>query len=95
MAVPVLVNTTDCGTLLAPTVTGPNAKLLVESAAAGVGGATPVPDNKTLCGLPVALLLILTLAVLVPVVVGLKDTLNEQLPFGTNVALLQLFVATR
>lgn len=95
LAVPVLVNTTDCGTLLAPTVTEPNVKLLVESVAAGAAGAAPVPDNETLCGLPAALLLMATLADLVPVAVGLNDMLNEQLPFGTRVALLQVFVATK
>ena len=56
--------------------------------------ATPVPDRETLCGLPAALLLMLTLADLAPVAVGLKDRLNEQLLFGASVALLHVFVAT-
>ena len=94
-AVPLLVSTTACEGLVEPTVSELNVKLLVESVAAGAVGATPVPDNETLCGLPAALLLILTLADLVPVVVGLNDRLNEQLPFGTSVALLQVFVAMK
>ena len=95
LAVPLLVSTTDCEALVEPTVNKPNVKLLVESVAAGAVGATPVPDNETLCGLPAALLLMLTLADLVPVAVGLNDRLNEQMPFGTSVALLQVFVANK
>lgn len=41
------------------------------------------------------MLLMLTLADLVLVAVGLNDRLNEQLPFGTSVTLLQVFVATK
>lgn len=95
LAVPLLVSTTDCARLVEPTVSEPNVKLLVESVAAGDVGATPVPDNETLCGLPKALLLMLAPAVLVPVAVGLKARLNEQLPFGANVALLQVLVTTK
>lgn len=60
----------------------------------GASGATPVPVSPMLRGLPVALLLILTLAVLVPVAVGLNVMLKAQVAFGANVALLQVFVAT-
>ena len=93
MAVPLLVSTTDCEALVEPTVSEPNVKLLVESDAAGAVCAAPVPDNATPCGLPAALLLMLTLAVLAPVAVGVNVTLKAQLVFGANVALLQVFVA--
>ena len=69
-AVPLLVSKTDCEALVEPTVSEPNTRLLIESVATGAVGATPVPDNETLCGLPVALLLIVTPAVRVPVAVG-------------------------
>ena len=90
-----MVSTTDCEALVEPTVSEPKARLAVESVADGAVGATPVPDNETLCGLPVALLLMLTPAVLVPVAFGVNVTPKVHVAFGANVALLQVFVATR
>lgn len=78
LAVPVFVNVTDWGRLLAPTVCEPNVRLLVERVAAGAGAAKPVPDNDTLEGLPAALLGIVRLAERVPCNVGPKLTDSVQ-----------------
>lgn len=94
-AVPLLVSTTDCDGLVELTVSEPNVKLLEESVAAGDVGAAPVPASETLCGLPVALLPMLALAVRVPVAVGWNDTLNVQIALGINVALLHVLVTIR
>ena len=94
LAVPLLVNTTGSEALVVPIVCEPNGRLLVERVTTGVGVATPVPDNETVDGLPAALLGMLTLAVRVPVAVGLNDTLKLQVPLGLSVALLQLFGPT-
>ena len=94
LPVPLLVNTTDCAELVVLVVCEPNVSALVESVTAGAVGAAPVPVNETLDGLPAALLGMLTLAVRVPVDVGLNETLKLQVPFGITVALLQLFDAT-
>lgn len=95
LADPLLVRTTDCEALVEPTVNELKTRLLAESVTAGAVGATPVPVRETLCGLPEALLLMLAVAALVPTAVGVNVTLNAQVAFGTNVALLHVFVATR
>ncbi len=49
-------------------------------------GAVPVPLRPTVCGLPAALSLMLSVALRVPVAVGVKVTLIEQLaPAATDV----------
>jgi len=60
-------------------------------------GTTPVPVRDTLCGLPVALSVMLTLAVRLPVAVGLKVTLIVQFAPAARVALLagQVFVSAK
>ena len=55
-------------------------------AVAGEVAATAVPVRGTNCGEPVALLVRLTVAVLVPEAVGLKVTLMEQVAFTARVA---------
>lgn len=90
-----MVSTTDWEGPVEPTVSEPNVKLLEESVATGAVGSTPVPDNETLCGLPVALLPMLALAVRVPVAVGRNDKLNVQVELGVNAALLQVLVTTK
>ena len=59
----------------------PNASEVGERLATGVGvpDETPVPLKAAACGLPVALSVTATLAVRVPVAVGLKVTLIMQL----------------
>ena len=55
-------------------------------AVAGEVAATAVPVRGTNCGEPVALLVRLTVAVLVPEAVGLKVTLMEQVALMAKVA---------
>src|SRR5204863_3127826 len=47
-------------------------------------GAVPVPVRLTVCGLPAALSVTLTAALLAPVVVGVNVTLTVQLPLGAT-----------
>jgi hypothetical protein len=56
----------------------PKLRLLGASPTPGAG-VTPVPLRETLCGLPVALSLILTLALRLPEAVGLNVTVMVQL----------------
>lgn len=75
VAFPVLDNVTFCAALVVPT--GWLVKVTLDEDSPTTG-AIPVPDNETLCGLPLALSVMLTLAVRLPVAVGLKMTLMEQ-----------------
>ena len=56
----------------------PNVKLVVDKLTAGAVPIVPVPLRLTECGLPVALSVIVTTPVRVPVVVGVKVTLMLQ-----------------
>jgi hypothetical protein len=56
----------------------PKAPEVGEKLKTGTAGATPVPVKGTLSGLEVALVLNCKLAVLLPTVVGVKTTFNEQ-----------------
>ena len=76
LAVPVFVTVTVCGELLFPTNTPAKLTPTVDSVTAG---ATPVPLKATLCGLPAALSLMLTVDVRLPVLLGVKTTLMVQL----------------
>ena len=81
LAVPVLLTVTDCVALLFPTSTPVKLRLAGDSVTAG---ATPVPLNATLCGLPAALSVMLTVDVRLPVCVGVKVTLMVQLAFTAS-----------
>jgi hypothetical protein len=74
VALPVLLSVTSCGALLPPRTWLPNTRLVGDKVAVG---AMPVPVSGTLCGLPAALSVTLTLAVRVPLAVGVKVTLIE------------------
>ena len=67
---PVLVMVTDCEALAVPIACIPNAKLVAESKTAG--GARPVPVSETVCGEPVALSVMVTVAVNAPADAGVK-----------------------
>ena len=71
-ALPLFVRVTVCAVLLVPTDWLPKETLLAERLAPG---AVPVPDRLTVCGLPAALSVILTVAVRLPLAVGVKVTL--------------------
>ena len=81
LAVPVLVSVTGAAALVIPTNTPVKLRLPGDSVTAG---ATPVPLIGTLCGLPAALSVILTVDDRLPVLVGLKVTLIVQLAFAAR-----------
>ena len=79
-ALPVLDSFTARAVLVVPTVWLTKVSEVGERLAAGVLEATPDPVRLAVCGLPVALSVTETVAVLVPVAVGLNVTLIVQLP---------------
>src|SRR5215467_11793901 len=82
---PVLVRVTGWPALLVPTVWPAKVRLAGESVTTGAD-ATAVPLSETDCGLPLALSVMLTEAVLVPAAVGVKVTVMVQVPFTAMVA---------
>jgi hypothetical protein len=74
--VPVFVSVTACGELLDPTNWFPNDRELADRLTAG---ATPVPVRLTVCGLPLALSVMVRVPLRTPVAVGVKVTLIVQL----------------
>jgi hypothetical protein len=88
-AFPVLLRVALCAALVVPTFWLLNVKLVGERL---VPAAAPVPVRLTVCGLPAALSEMLTVAVRVPVAVGLKVTLIVQLLFAAT-ELPQVFVS--
>ncbi len=74
---PTFVMVTPCEGLVVPTSWLPKVSEVGETLTVG---ATPVPLRPTVCGLPAALSLMLSVALRVPVAVGVKVTLIEQLP---------------
>jgi len=52
---------------------------------------TPVPDSETVCGLLVALSVMVSVPEALPAAVGVKETLSVQLALGATVGLEQLF----
>jgi hypothetical protein len=76
-AFPVLLRVTFCAALVVPTFWLLNVRLVGERL---VPAAAPVPVTLTVCGLPAALSEMLTVAVRVPVTVGVNVTLIVQLP---------------
>ena len=80
-AVPVLVTVTGAAVLLVPTRTPVKLRLTGDSVATG---ATPVPLIGTVCGLPGALSVNLTVDDRLPVLVGANITLIVQLAFAAR-----------
>src|SRR5438128_2680724 len=74
---PVLVSATACAALVVPTVWLP--KLRLDGDKLTTAGVFPTPVRLTLCGLPLALSVILSVPVPVPAAVGAKLTLIAQL----------------
>jgi len=54
-----------------------------DGGAALIEKSVPVPDSETVCGLPEALSVIVTVPLLAPAMVGEKVTLIEQLALNT------------
>ena len=75
-AVPVLLRVTVCAALVVLTNWLPKERLAGERLATG---AVPVPERLTDCGLPLALSVMLTEAVSLPVADGVKVTVIVQL----------------
>jgi hypothetical protein len=78
----VFASVTPCAALLVPTFWLPN----VSEPGVSLGSAVPVPVKLTVCGLPAALSVMLTLPLRVPMAVGRNVTLRLQLPFTARVA---------
>ena len=77
--VPTLVRVTVLAALVTPTPTVPKFKLVGTSLA-----VVPIPLSGTVCGLPLALSVMLKAAVRVPEAVGLKVTLKVQLALAAS-----------
>jgi hypothetical protein len=90
-AVPVLVSVTDCDALVDSTCSPAKVKLVADRSTAG--GVWPVPDSAMVCGEPLALSVMVIVAVSVPVAAGVKWPWMVQLaPPATLVP--QLFANT-
>jgi hypothetical protein len=76
VALPVLVNVTGCGELEVPTVWLPNERLVGDTLTTG---AVPFPERATVWGLLGSESVRVTVALRLPLAVGLKVTLIEQL----------------
>ena len=76
VALPLLVRVTVCAVLVVPTGWFPKARLVEERLTTA---AVPVPERLTVCGLPLALSVMLTEAVRLPLAEGVKVTLIVQL----------------
>jgi hypothetical protein len=79
-ALPVLVSVTICAALVVFTCWLTNVKLNDDRLTVGAGIAVPVPLSVIVCGLPVALSVMVTAAVRVPSAVGANVTLMVQFP---------------
>src|ERR1700746_969502 len=90
-APPLLVRVTDCAALLVPTCWLAKLRLVVERLTAGAFDAVPVPVRLTVCGLLLALSVIVIAPVRVPVAVGVKVTLMLQLAQAAS-GLLQVLL---
>ena len=75
-ALPVLLRVTVCAVLVTSMGWLPKARLVAERLAKT---AVPVPERLTVCGLPLALSVMLTEAVRLPLAEGVKVTLIVQL----------------
>src|SRR5713226_350859 len=83
--VPVLVSVTLCAALVVPVSWLPKVKLVLDNETAGATEVTPLPVKPMVCGLPLALSVIATLAVLVPVAVGVNVTVMAQFVLAATV----------
>jgi hypothetical protein len=79
VALPVFNSVTVCAALVVLSTWLPNERVIGERLAAA---PTPVPVSVTVCGLIVALSVMASEPVLVPVAVGVKVTLTEQVPLA-------------
>src|SRR5439155_1738351 len=77
---PLLVTVTNCVALVVPTAWLAKVSEVGERDAVEVDVETPEPVRAAVCGLPVALSVTVTVAVLVPDAVGLNVTLIVQVP---------------
>ena len=84
-ALPVVLSVTVCAALVLPTLRVVKVSVVGLSDTAGAV-ATPVPETPTLCGLPAASLVMTTLPLRAPDVVGVKVTLIVQVAAGARVA---------
>ena len=94
-ALPVLLRVAVCGVLVIPKDWLPKARLVGERPSTGavpvVAVSVPVPERLTFCGLPLALSVMLTEAVRLPLPEGVNVTLIVQwAPAATE--LLQVLV---
>src|SRR5260370_16721343 len=95
VALPALVTVMVCAGLVLPCAVVGNVKLPGISVTAG-RGATPVPVNGTVCGLPGALSAIASEACRSPAAVGEKTMLIVQVPFDdTTIGTVQFGVAAK
>jgi hypothetical protein len=81
-AVPLLLRVKGILPLAIPTGWFP--KLVLVGARVATGTPPPVPERLTVCGLPVALSVIVSAPTIVPVAVGVKVTLIVQLAPAAN-----------
>src|SRR5271165_5508459 len=92
---PVLVRVTVCDELARPTGCTLKARLLGDRVAVALT-VRPLPDKLTVCGLPVALSVMVIDPVRDPVAVGVKTTLMLQVAGGTrNARVVQALEVTR
>jgi hypothetical protein len=89
MASPVLLSVMVSGGLVVPTFCGPKVRLAGERLTTGT--ATPVPAKLTVCGLPLALSVMVSVALRAPDAVGVNVTWIVQ-PDPAATLLLQAFV---
>ena len=89
---PVFEIVSDCGALSVVISCGPKARLADERLT--TGGATPVPVKYTVCGLPLALSVMVSDALRDPGAVGVNATLIEQLTPAATL-LPQVFVSEK
>ena len=82
-ALPVLLRVTVCVVLLTSMGWLPKARLVAERLTRAPVPA-PVPERLTVCGLPLALSVMLTEAVRLPLAAGVKVTLMVQLPLAAT-----------
>jgi hypothetical protein len=90
VALPLLLRVTVCAELVVSTGWLPKERLAAERLATGPL-PVPVPERLTICGLPLALSVMVTAPLRVPVAVGVKVTLIVQL-FPAATLVPQLFV---
>src|SRR5437868_4651428 len=77
-AVPLFLSVTVCAALVVPVFWFPKLRLVGLKLTPGAGALIPLPLRATVWGLPLALSVMLTLALRVPIAVGVKVTLMVQ-----------------